>query len=315
MGELTLDRTQTTSVETILEDELARETRALRGVAPVVAHMLESAGQPLVNDAVVARLRGMLNSIAAQLLRGGAPSGQLSLVDSQAVDALVDALAQDNALLNHLYALSVEGQLTLDLERNSTIDPVLSPLLQELIASDQPEIAELAMTTLAAQSRFMQSQRRMEHSINELPPELFANAISALRKGRSQWGGDDASIDALKSSYDEAAGRLGLLARLVSSMQSGAVAGLELGHAGTFLFASSLSALSGLSRDLSVLSCLDRQATRLAIALRATGLEDGAIERQFALIGLRHLLPSALTNISQAKAQRLLAAHYEGTDR
>ena len=39
---MSMDRTETTYVETVLRDELARGNRALRGVAPVIAHMLDA---------------------------------------------------------------------------------------------------------------------------------------------------------------------------------------------------------------------------------------------------------------------------------
>ena len=68
MGEMGMDRTETTFVEAILKDELEREDRALRSVAPVISHMLDTGGGSLVSDAAVARLRGMLSDIARQLL-------------------------------------------------------------------------------------------------------------------------------------------------------------------------------------------------------------------------------------------------------
>ena len=309
MGDMAMDRTQTTRLEAILSDELASANRALRGVAPVIAHMLETSGPALVSDAIVARLRGMVTDLSRQLLPGSGEMQAQTASDTdreEAVDALADALADDPAILNHLYALAMEGYLTERLEHRTSLDPVLSPLLQELIASDQPAIAELAMSALAAQSRFVQSQRRMELGLGELPADLFGAALETL--GRSQDDGNGAAhIATLKAQYDEATSRLGLLARLASAMRGGAVAALELEHAGLALFATALSALTKQPRDLCILACHERQAARLALSLRATGQGEEAIERQFLLIEPSLGLPEGIGAMPPERASHLLA--------
>lgn len=315
MGEVAMDRTQTSRVEAILREELAREDRALLGVAPVISHLLASSGHSLVSDAIVARLRGMLSDIARQLLetasRGStgrrAPDAPAEL---QAVDRLADELAMESAILNHLYALAMEGHLTQRLEQRSSLDPVLSPLLQELIASDQPAIAELAMNTLAAQSRFVQGQRRMELPLGELPAELFLAAIGRFEAtlDESAGNGPALSLATLKQDYNEAASRLGLLARLVSAMKGGAVAALELDHAGFALFATALGGLTRQSRDLAVLACHERQSARLALSLRAAGQEADAIERQFLLVEQAEMLPLGISQMPPERALALLAS-------
>ncbi|MEO0057822.1 MAG: hypothetical protein RIT17_1295, partial [Pseudomonadota bacterium] len=234
MGDETMDLADGATVELILRDELARESRVLGSVVPVLRHLLASEGQRLVNDAILARVRGMLSDLAAQLIAAGAghdpslrhPDGDAS----QGRDALAEALAGDAALLAHCHALAAESQLAERLHQHHGIDPVLSPLLQELIASDEPVIAELAMSALAAQSRFIQSQRRMELPLGELPAELF-HSLTASHVH------DGGATRSLLAAYDEGAGRLGLLARLVSAMRRGAIAALALDHAGLALFA------------------------------------------------------------------------------
>ncbi|MEP3420776.1 MAG: hypothetical protein ABJN35_03515 [Erythrobacter sp.] len=321
--------TETPAVEAILRDELARGNRALSGVAPVISHMLESSGHALVSDAIVARLRGMLTDLVRQLITasaagadedpigGGydavAPTVLHGNLDNSTVDRIADHLAGDAGLLNHLYALAMEGHLTERLEQRSSVDPVLSPLLQELIASDQAAIAELAMTTLAAQSRFTQSQRRMELPIGELPADLFASTIKRFKKvvsagvGVTEAARIAAAMKAQKSQYDEGAGRLGLLARLVSSMRGGAVAALDLDHAGLALFTTGIATLTRQPRDLAVLACHERQAARLALSLRAAGMQAEAIERQFLLIEPSEMLPHGIGAMAPERAQELLA--------
>lgn len=292
-------------VEAILREELARETRALGSVVPVLRHLLASEGQRLVSDAILARVRGMLSDLAAQLIAAAAgrdPALRLSAdSDLPARDALAEALAADAPLLAHCHALAAESQLAERLHQHRSIDPVLSPLLQELIASDTPVIAELAMNTLAAQSRFIQSQRRMELPLGELPAELFhALAAKHLPEG-------DAARH-LNASYDEGSSRLGLLARLVSAMRRGAIAALALDHAGPALFASALATLSRASREQAVLACQEGQGARLALMLRSADLAPEAIARQFLLVDPAAQPIRDLVTISPERARMLLGA-------
>lgn len=314
MGDVAMDhtgdQTGSASVDTILRDELARANRALSGVAPVISHLLESSGHTLVSDAIVARLRGMLGHLAEQLLVACKSNGSIAPADRAQVDALCDALSGDTRLLNHLYAVAMEGHLTTRLEQRATIDPVLTPLLQELIASDQSAISELAMAGLAAQSRFMQSQRRMELQLSELPPDLFLSVLERFSGAELATGAElrVKAVQSLKANYDEGAGRLGLFARLVTAMREGAIAALELEHAGLALFASAIASRSKQPRDLAILACHERQAARLALGLRASGLEPEAIERQFLLIEPAELLPEGIANLAPERALELLNA-------
>lgn len=297
-----------THVETILKGELARGDRALHGVAPVLSHVLASSGHSLVSDAIVARLRGMLADLALQLLCAEQPDRPGHLVDASKQDALADHLAEDSTVLSHCYALAMEGHLTERFEQRASIDPVLTPLMQELIASNQPRVAELAMSAMAAQSRFMQSQRRMDMPLAELPADLFHSVIQRFEGfgDKTGIGSTKTSISALKQSYDEGASRAGLLARLISAMQQGARAALELDHAGLALFASGLSALTRQPRELGILACHEHQAARFALSLRAAGLDVPSIERQFLLVEPAQRLPLALGDISVDRAAALL---------
>jgi hypothetical protein len=272
--------------------------------------MLSGEGHTLVSEAVVARVRGMLADLARQLLqaesgedgRAGPPSGE-------AIDRLAAHLAEDHVVLGHSYALAMEGHLTERLEQRSSIDPVLSPLLQELIGSDDPSVAELAMATLAAQSRFVQSQRRMDMPLAELPAELFLSVLERWQRDPAQ-GMREVPVEAakrLKQSYDEGASRVGLLARLVSAMRGGAIAALELDHAGLALFASGLASLASQPRDTAVIACHESQAARLALAFRAIGLDADAIERQFMLLEPELRVPRTIADIASDRARAILS--------
>src|SRR5205085_9206947 len=96
-------------------------------------------------------------------------------------DVLAQALCQDAGFLAHAHALALEAQLLDRLGARSGMDPVLSPLVQELAAGANAAVAALAMGVLAAQARFVQYHRRMELPLRDLPAELFHNALLALR--------------------------------------------------------------------------------------------------------------------------------------
>lgn len=305
MGDETMDLAEGAAREAILRQELARENRALDSVVPVLRHLLASEGHRLVTDAILARVRGMLSDLAGQLLAAAAgrdpalrATGSADLAER---DALAETLAGDAALLVHCHALAAESQLAERLHQNHGVDPVLSPLLQELIASDQPVMAELAMNVLAAQSRFIQSQRRMELPLGELPAELFHALTAAHGPGGN-------AVRLLHAGYDEAASRLGLLARLVSALRRGAIAALSLDHAGPALFASALAALAREPREQAVLACQEGQGARLALALRSADLSPEAIARQFALIDPAAGVPRELAALSPDRARLLLGA-------
>ncbi|MEL7218734.1 MAG: hypothetical protein AAGK01_09925, partial [Pseudomonadota bacterium] len=293
-------------VETVLRDALVRGDRALSGVTPVLAHLLASTGHSLVSDAVVARLRGMLAHLSVQLLAASCPNGEA--IDPEILDRFADELSEDSAVLSHCYALAMEGYLSERLELRSQIDPILSPLLQELIASDQPAVAELAMASMAGQSRFIQSQRRMQMPLSELPAELFHSVLRRCESHcqRYELSTESGAVLELKNGFDEGASRVGLLARLVSSMRGGAQVALDLEHAGLALFASALSTMTRQPRELAVLACHERQAARLALTLRAAGLGEGAIEKQFLIVEPAEGMPSGLDTVSPERAFALL---------
>ena len=294
-------------IEHVLREELARGDRALSGVAPVLTHLLASTGQSLVSDAIVARLRGMLTDIARQLHAASMEPPTSSTNDF--LDRFIDHLCGDSAVLSHCYALAMEGHLTERLERRTQIDPVLTPLLQELIASHQPAVGELAMSTMTAQSRFIQSQRRMQLPLRELPAELFHAIVKKweIHCERSKIPSPKAALQELKREFDEGASRIGLLARLTASMRGGAQAALDLEHAGLALFVSALSAMTRQPRELAVLACHEGQIARLALTLRAAGLNDAQIEREVLVLEPDQRIPVGIGKVSAQQAQALIA--------
>ena len=307
MGEETMDLAADHAVEAILRDGLAREARALATVVPVLRHLLSTDAQSLVSDAILARVRGMIGDLAAQLLAiesGRDPATRAALLaEDAALEPHAERLMADEGLLAFCHALAAEGLIAQRLQQRHAIDPVLSPLLQELIASEDTAIAALAMGTLAAQSRFVQGQRRMELPLGELPFELFHRVMAMARSD----GGSTPALAKAQAEYDEAASRIGLLARLVAAMRRGVVAGLNLDHAGLALFASALATALRQPRSDGVLACHEGQGMGLALMLRAAGLAPAAIDRQLLLVEPASRLPRALAGISAEDAAALLA--------
>jgi hypothetical protein len=302
MGEQTMDPAADDTAEALLADALSREARALSAVVPVLRHLLSCETPALLSDAILARVRGMIADCAAQWLAiaaGRDPAIRLPLTP-ESLDPLTERLMADEALLAHCHALAAEGLIAERLQQRSAIDPVLSPLLQELIAAEDPAVASLAMSTLAAQSRFVQSQRRMELPLGELPPELFHHLLAGLPDG--------ASRARLQADYDEATSRIGLLARLVAAMRRGALAALALDHAGLALFASALADAARQPRAGVVLACHEGQGMRLALLLRAAGQGAAAIERQLGLTEPAGHVPHALAALTPDRAAALLAS-------
>ncbi|MFM7402898.1 MAG: hypothetical protein ACKO1N_02140 [Erythrobacter sp.] len=304
MGEEMMDLGADHAVEAILKAGLARETRALASVVPVLRHFLGSDAHGLLSEAVLARVQGMILDLAAQLLAAQAgydPATRAPTSDPAAIDRLAEALLADDTLLAFCHALAAEGLIAERLHQRHALDPVLSPLLQELIAAEDTGVASLAMSTLAAQSRFVQAQRRMELPLGELPAELFHALVARI-------GAGSAGMARLQTDYDEATSRLGLLARLVTAMRRGALAALGLDHAGMALFASAIASATRRPRAAAVLACYEGQGTHLALMLRAAGLAPAAIERELLLIEPAARLPRLLADCSAEQALALLAA-------
>lgn len=305
-------------VEELLRAELAQGDVVLGTIGPVLGHLLANHDHSLFSDEIVSRVRGMVGDVARQLLVARAEA-------ANAIDPRADAegkrgeltmrLLANSRLVSHCHALALEGHLTGRLENRSAIDPVLSPLLQALIASDEAGTASTAMAALAAQARFVQAQRRMELPLGELPADIFHAAIAT-------WLGDEGgsldetvarAVEQLRKSFDESAGRIGLLARLVTGMGAGSRAALSIPHAGAAIFLTALAATARWDRDLATVVTNDRQLARLALSLRAAGLKPREVEEQFLHIHPDIALPDGFEMLRADRAASMLEASGRST--
>ena len=298
-------------VEAALARELERGDLALSKIAPVLAHLLGNDDHSLFSDEVVARVRGMLGHMVRQLLF--AEYEQTGGDDAHSFIArhappLEKRLNENSKMLAHCHALALEWQLCLKLEEEHGLDPVLAPLIQALVASDETHTAGLGIAGLAAQARFAQAQRRMELKLGELPAELFHACLVAWREeaGAARVASIDAAEAKLREEFDEGNSRVALFERLVVAMGKGVTAALAIEHAGVGLFLSALAAASEQSREEVTIATSERQAARLLLALRSTGLKAKAVEAQLVYLHGSINLPKDCTQISADRAASLL---------
>ena len=298
-------------VEAVMRFELSRGDALLASTQPVLAHLLSSGDQAQFSDEIIARIRGMAGHAARQLLDAVARTD--GALDREALlslhrEPLTEAILADSGFLAHAHALALETHWADKLHQRCGLDPVLTPFLQELTAVAEPDIAGAAMHVLAAQARFVQQQRRMELTLGELPADLFHRLLLALR------GVDDLPDPAaelaeahLRQAFDEAASRAGQMAQLLLALDHKADRALAIDHAGLALFASALALATGQSRDLAIHALGENQLARLALALRAAGLPQSAVEAQFLLLHPEITLPPGFDGLSAERAAALLA--------
>ena len=311
MSNANLDMAGSCDIEAVLRTELDKGNAMIATTRPILRHLLANGDQSLFSDEVVAKVRGMLVHVAHQLLHTeGQQAGEQNpdRFAQERHEGLAQALLSDTAFLGHAHALTFEAQLAAQLQRRSGIDTVLSPLLQELAASSNVEVAQAAIRALAAQARFMQQQRRMELPLAELPGELFHKALLLLAAREDAGIAAEEAGTTLRAGYSEADSRIGQLSQLVMAMGRKAPRALAIDHAGLSVFVTALAMASGQDRNLAILSFGENQPARLALALRAAGLEQNALEEQFLYLQPDVELPEGFDALTADRASALLAA-------
>lgn len=295
-----------------LRTALAGGNAVLARVTPILEHLLSTPDHSLFSDELVARIRGMCNDLAWQILRAQAEAtgeaGREAFADKHG-EALAQHFFTSPRILSHCHALALEWQLATRMEAQYGLDPVLSPMLQSLIASQDSGQASAAMGALAAQARFAQSQRRMELPLAELPGDLFHELLLGWRSFYAERR-SDAMIRAeakLRNAYDESSARLALLARLVAGLGEAAARALDIEEAGVALFVSALAAKSSQSRNLAILSTNEKQVARLALALRGCGLSAAEANSQILRLHPQCEPQAGLDALTPAEAKQWLA--------
>ncbi len=292
-------------IEAGLRDSLSKGDAAFSSVAPVLGHMLDESWPSIVTESTLAHVRGMIFGLAGEL---GASAPQKASALGSSLEQFGRSLFADKAMLEHCFTLAVEGEVTERLASDHAMDRVLSPLLQELVGSQDQTVAELAMQCITAQSRFARAHARMQTQLNELPPDLFHSILSSWQEFATQHRLDlpIQAVETLRKQYDENATRIALLERLIGAVGPGARAALELRHAGFALFATALAKLSSQSRALAVLASQAPASPRLALSLRAAALDGTDIEAILALLGGETPHVSGMAQILPDQAQSIL---------
>jgi hypothetical protein len=292
------------SAEHPLRAALARGDALRARSGPALQHLVAVQDCSLISEAVVAQVGGMLRHLADQIVDGRAVADPAA-----ARERVIDSLLRIDALREHCQALALEWRLAVRLEAEATVDPVLTPLLQTLVADTDAGVGALAMAVLAAQARFAQAQRRVQLPLAELPAELFHAVMLAAREMSGEGDEDYARAETrLRAAYDEGAGRLSLLARLVSV--AGAISSPlpAIEDAGVALWLSAVAARSGQDRDRTACAVADPSLGRLLLTLRAAGVAPAEAERQALRTQPDAVLPRGLQDIGTREAAQWLAA-------
>lgn len=306
--------------DAVLRQSLAQADGLLAESRPVLRHLLHGDDASLLNDEIVARVRGLLASLGEQLAKalwqaGPADAGAKPRASQEIAAQFTIALGERAALLTHLHCAALEWQLAERMEQGLALDPVLPPLLQARIGAEDPVIAATATAMLAAQARFGQAMRRMELPLEELPADLFHLVLATMRVVAQDTGqADPAMADRvsgaeadLRRHYEERETRLGLIERVIIALREEAGQALSIERAGVALFLTALAIGSGQDRDAAILATADSQVLRLALALKVCGLAGEALAAQVLAIHPRAVVPDALDRLLPEQAARLLS--------
>jgi len=305
------------TIEDVLRAELAHGDAVVATTGPVLHHLLVNDDQTLFSDQTIARVRGMVTDIARQLLFAVAEEIESPMkpafVEAHAND-LAASLLGDASFLAHAHTLTIEAQIAERLSQRSGVDPVLSPLLQELAASSDADIAASAMRTLASQARFFQQQRRMSLPLSELPQRLFDLALSVLRIQLAEEHAEGLeNVEArLREEYNPSARREQQIAWLINAMQHDATRAIDVDHSGVGIFASALAMASGQSRGAVILSLGEKQCARLALSLLTAGMKNSEVEEQFLFLHPEINLPEGFDALTKEQASAMLAGAQSG---
>lgn len=296
----------TAPVSDVLRAQLAQGSLVLETLAPIMQHLLASGAGTLFSEAMVARTRGMIAHLAEQLLTEQQPGEQEQR--SELAAALFGRLAGQPELLVHCHARALEWYIGQQLKERGVVDPVLSPMLQSLIASQDAAIAELAMNALASQARFELQVRQMHYPLDELPRDQLAIALECL----SKVSGDTDLVEKLQPARDDHSVRADLFDRLVQKIGTDGDDTLKLDCSGLPVFISAIGRATGQSRDSIAQTCDSRQSVRLALSLRAAGLSASETVRQLLQLNPDTTPPADLVAIEPAEASATLRAFDDG---
>jgi hypothetical protein len=278
---------------------LASADHRLAAAGSVLERHVAQGPSRLLDDETVTRVGALAADLAAQLVGP----------DAALVEPVRDLLAANRAILMHLHALAIETRLVAVLAARRSIDPALPPLIRHRLDAGAvgDDVATATTALLAAQTRLNQSLRRMRLPLRELPPDLqhLAHAIADAARA------DHAVVDRhpRDRAHDEGHGRLALLRRVLAGLGDDMARALRIDEAGVALFLSALALASAQPREVVALASAEDHPVRLALLLRAAGLNrDEAVAQ---LLAIRPDADPALVALADDAhaAERLLGGH------
>ena len=300
-----------------LRDALRAEEVQSQASMAMLPHLLRETDDSLHTEAIVAHMRGLLRSLAIELLTDLAEASGEKARDvfvASRVAALVDRLAANALVIEHAHHRALEWRIGRIVEERLHLDGVLSPLLQTFVGDEDQFVASTAMAVLAAQTRFSQAERRRELNTKDLPLEVLGAALSALR-AEAEDISDDAFMrteQKVSSRFDESATRLSLLERLFGLRADRRGDWLQLDQAGPALFLTALAQSTRQSRSTVAAACVTKSQARLALSLRAAGMRPEPVERQCRLLAPDREPPRGLEDVGTREALQMLGGDRQG---
>lgn len=220
-------------------------------------------------------------SLLEQIAPSTAEASNGSKVRSE--ESVLEALLDEPRLLSHLHALALEHALTERCAESLRIDPLLPPLVKELIGSPNQDVSELAAASLQAQLRHRQRMEKMRLSVEELPSELIG-AVSKL-------AGQHGLVDADHQHWFHSAtvpSRLSLFKLLVQTPEYPLKRRWDLRKAGVPLLFSALAVQSDSSFEEIAILMTNSQTAQLALTLFAINCSKKAAQCTLAALHGEH---------------------------
>jgi len=299
MAKETASLPETVSAEDALRGRLLPHTPIAHGIEPVLRNLLARPGSGLFREETVARVRGMLRSIADSLSSLASDEGTGT---GAATDDLVSALIAREGILAHIHAVALEWRMARRLQSSLSVDPVAPRIVEAALAGGARDAAR---SFLIAQDAAFRSHGNMRLPLDGLCGDAFHAALDALHEVTGTTRRTLQETE-LRLRYSEAQTRLGRAASLLMSMDGGPVSALLMEKAGTTLFASALSILTGQPRESVMIALYAADDPQLALMLRAAGLESRQIEQQLVTIHPGTTPPLAALELDSAAAAAML---------
>ena len=257
---------------------------------------------------------GFVESLVVQLAKALTGSAELG------PDIARHAVLAHAPTTRLLFARAIEARLCRQSSLLGHGTPELPPRVEAQVGDAQDELAEAAMALIIAQSRFLSRAQAFAIDTDELPPETLHGLVrSCLAYLQERPDSDPLELNraaaAFLQGFDERRGRPHRLMRFCHLFELPRSAeAWSLAENGASLTVAMLERTSGLPADLLFDMLRDADLARLAVVLRACGLETdvaaGLLQGLAALASLRaDALPPAadLRALVPEDAARLVA--------